>query len=219
MRSALDRLACWCIRMLTSLFLVMGAAYFQPRLQLPYRFHQARARAIVLRYGRPLEQIEVDLGPEGDPKGLTSIKLDPLLKRSKFLVVQLGLPLGMLIEVEDDGAGSAAGNWYQKTRVVITDALPGYSAHGTVQKGDLLRAMTAYRVVKAQAEGGFSAWKQVTSGTPVGEPVLRRLVYKCEGATYEQVREAIASHNEGNRIATLVIERPLDEALDAAASE
>ena len=115
------------------------------------------------------------------------------------------MPLGMLIEVVDDGAPS--GQWYQKTRVVVTDALPGYSAYSMVQKHDLLRAVTAYRTVIVAPEG-FSAWRQLTSYTPVGEPALRRLIFRCEGASYDDVREAIQSHREGNGIATLVIERP-----------
>ena len=124
----------------------------------------------------------------------------------------------MLIEVFDDGAGSIAGNWYQKTRVEITDALPGYSAYNTVQKGDLLRAVTAYRTVIVAPEG-FSAWRQLTSYTPVGDPELRRLIFKCEGASYDDVREAIASHREGNSIATLVIERPRESSAALTAEE
>ena len=50
---------------------------------------------------------------------------------------------------------------------------------------------------------------QRTSCSPVGEAALKRLIYKCEGASYEQIREAIASHNAGNRVATLVLERTL----------
>ena len=66
------------------------------------------------------------------------------MPNSEFLTLDLGLPLGMLIEVEDAGGGSAAGMWYQKTRVMVTDALPGYSSYRNVQKGDILRAVTAY---------------------------------------------------------------------------
>lgn len=43
---------------------------------------------------------------------------------------------------------------------MITDALPGYSSFNNVKKGDLLRAITAYRTVLVN-EGGYSAWKQV----------------------------------------------------------
>ena len=56
----------------------------------------------------------------------------------------------MLIEVEDaEGGGSIAGQWYQKTNVIITDALPGYSAYGNVQKGDVssLRPIFAHLCV------------------------------------------------------------------------
>ena len=57
---------------------------------------------------------------------------------AELIQLDLRLPLGMLIEVEDaEGGGSIAGQWYQKTNVIITDALPGYSAYGNVQKGDV----------------------------------------------------------------------------------
>ena len=67
-------------------------------------------------------------------------------------------------------------------------------------------------------EGGFSVWKQMTSYTPVGEPALRRLLYKCDSATYDDIREAIASHREGNNICTLVLERSLDVEAPAEAA-
>ena len=168
-----------------------------------------RRCASPLMQQRPVEKLAIELGPEGEPKGTASISLRPLLPNSEFVTLDLGLPLGMIIEVVDDGSGSVAGQWYQKTRVVVTDALPGYSSYGNVQKGDLLRALTAYRTVLV-APDGFSAWKQMTSYTPVGEPELRRLVFKTEGASYDDIRDAIQSHREGNMIATLIIERSLD---------
>merc|ERR1712070_1280377 len=96
--------------------------------------------------------------------------------------------------VEDaEGGGSIAGQWYQKTNVIITDALPGYSAYGNVQKGDVLRALTAYRTVIV-APDGFNVWKQLTSYNPVGSPELRRLIFRTDGASYNDVRDAIQSH-------------------------
>ncbi|KAL3920401.1 MAG: hypothetical protein SGPRY_005266, partial [Prymnesium sp.] len=161
-----------------------------------------------------------------------TLKLAPLLEDSEFLQLELGLPLGMVIEVQDDGGGSIAGPSCsrrsradaKKTRVVITDALPGYSSFNNVKKGDLLRAITAYRTVLVN-EGGYSAWKQVfaaelclTSYTPVGEPMLKRLVFRCEGASYNDIKDAIQSHREGNSIATLIVERSrsVDDSNDRA---
>ena len=168
--------------------------------------------------GRAPVPIEIDLGPEGEPVGKTTLKVTPKLPNSELLCMDLGLPLGLMISVVEDGSGSVAGMWYQKTRVVVDDTLPGYSAHGAARKGDLLRAVTGYRSVVLNPEG-FQAFKQVASGTPVGagnpqNVKLRRIVYKCDSATYDNVREAISSHNEGNRIATLVLERSLDTVCD-----
>ena len=178
---------------------------------------QLGARALALRcrhvppamQQRQSECIEIDLGDEGEPKGRHDINFKPLLPRSEIFQLNLGLPLGMLIEVEDDGGGSVAGRWYQKTRVLVTDALPGYSSYRQVRKGDILRAVSAYRMVVTSPDG-FNALKQLASYTPVGETLLRRLIFRCDGASYNDVRDAIASHREGNSIATLVIERPLD---------
>lgn len=168
-----------------------------------------RHRSLRLSAGaerRPVVRLDIDLGPSGEPKGVSTINFAPLLPNSDIFVLKLGLPLGMLIEVVEDGGASIAGNWFQNTRVVVQDALPGYSACRSVQKGDLLRAVSAYRTVVVAPEG-FSAWRQLTSYTPVGEMQLRRLIFKTEGASYDDVRDAIKSHNEGDRIATLVIER------------
>ncbi|KAL1510572.1 hypothetical protein AB1Y20_006873 [Prymnesium parvum] len=164
------------------------------------------AAAMASRELGALQQLEIDLGPSGEPAGKVQLKLAPLLQDSEFLQLELRLPLGMVIDVREDGGGSVAGRWYQKTRVVVTDALPGYSSYGAVKQGDLLRAITAYRTVLIN-EGGYSAWKQLTSYTPVGEPMLKRLIFRCEGASYNDIKDAIQSHREGNNIATLVIER------------
>ena len=59
-----------------------------------------------------------------------------LLPRSELLQLELPVPLGLLIEErESDGA------------IVITGALPGFSAINQVEVGDLLRAVTAYVMV------------------------------------------------------------------------
>lgn len=84
---------------------------------------------------RPAISLDIDLGPDGEPRGVSRINFNPLLPESEIFSLQLGLPLGMLIEVLEDGGGSVAGSWYQKTRVVVQDALPGYSAYRIVRKG------------------------------------------------------------------------------------
>lgn len=173
-------------------------------IQSPWRLSPPRASLSGER--RTTISLDIDLGPSGEPKGVNRINFTPLLPDSEIFVLELGLPLGMLIRVVDDGGGSIAGTWFQNTRVVVEDALPGFSACKRVKKGDLVRAVSAYRPVMVAPEG-FSAWRQLTSYTPVGEMQLRRLIFKTEGASYEDVRDAIKSHNEGNRIATLVIER------------
>lgn len=177
-----------------------------PGRHVPNELRHQSVRLSAGAQRRPVVRLDVDLGPSGEPKGVSTINFSPLLPDSDIFVMQLGLPLGMLIEVVEDGGGSIAGNWFRNTRVVVQDALPGYSACRSVQKGDLLRAVSAYRTVVV-APQGFSAWRQLTSYTPVGEVQLRRLIFKTEGASYDDVRDAIKSHNEGDRIATLVIER------------
>ena len=85
-------------------------------------------------------------------------------------------------------------------------ALPGYGAYPTVQPGDILRAVSAYKEVIT----GAPMWRQMMSYTPVGTPQLKRLLFRCDDASYYDVRNAIASHRAGdggNGIATLVIER------------
>ena len=55
-------------------------------------------------------------------------------------------------------------------------------------------------------------WQQVISYTPQGKMQLKRLFFRTEGATFEDVREAIASHREegANQTVSLVLERPVD---------
>ena len=105
------------------------------------------------------------------------------------------MPLGLVIEEDDEG------------RIVATGALPGYGAYPTVQPGDILRAVSAYKEVIT----GAPMWRQMMSYTPVGTPQLKRLLFRCDDASYYDVRNAIASHRAGdggNGIATsLVIER------------
>ena len=69
--------------------------------------------------------------------------------------------------------------------------------------------MTAYREVVS----GAPMWQQVISYTPVGEIRTKRLIFRTEGATYADVRDAISSHRTeegGNGIVTLVVERALN---------
>lgn len=142
--------------------------------------------------------LQVDLGDDGEPKGTCRLLFNPLLARSELLVLDdLRVPLGMVIEEMDDGT------------IVAKGALPGYSANGFVEDGDLIRAVTAYRKVVADAP----MWQQMMSYTPVGKMALKRLIFRTEGARYDDVREAIASHSEdegGNGKVTLVIERAVN---------
>ena len=129
--------------------------------------------------------VDIDLGENGEPAGVSRISFKPLLPRSDFILLELRVPLGLLIEESDDA------------RIVVTDALPGYSAIKQVEKGDLVRAVTAY----AQVAGSAPMWQQVTSGTPLGDVSLKRLLFRTDDATYTDVRNAIASHrgSEGAR--------------------
>ena len=141
--------------------------------------------------------VDIDLGADGEPAGISRISFKPLLPRSDFILLELRVPLGLLIEESDDA------------RIVVTDALPGYSAIKQVEKGDLVRAVTAY----AQVAGSAPMWQQVTSGTPLGDVSLKRLLFRTDDATYTDVRNAIASHRGsegGNDIVTLVLERAVE---------
>ena len=125
--------------------------------------------------------IDIDLGPNGQPKGLSRILFKPLLNSSEFLVVNLTAPLGLVIEERN-------------SVIVATGALPGYGAFGRVQEGDIIRAVTAY----SEVIGDAPMWQQVTSGTPIGDIRLARLIFTTEGASYTDVRDAIASHKDSN---------------------
>ena len=68
-------------------------------------------------------------------------------------------------------------------------------------------------------------WQQVMSYTPRGKLELKRLFFRTEGATFADVKDAIASHrieDGGDGIVTLVVERaveagaPLTQPRDAA---
>ena len=149
--------------------------------------------------------VEVDLGEGGEPKGISRLLFKPLLPRSEFLQVELRVPLGCLIEERENRGGTIA----------VTGALPGYSAFGVVEEGDLVRALTAYAMVAGDAP----MWQQVTSGTPLGDVTLKKLVFKTEGATYADVRDAIASHRTddgGDGMVTLVLERAVNASTPAA---
>ena len=77
---------------------------------------------------------------------------------------------------------------------MATGARPGYGAFGRVQEGDIIRAVTAY----SEVIGDAPMWQQVTSGTPIGDIRLARLIFTTEGASYTDVRDAIASHKDSN---------------------
>ena len=62
--------------------------------------------------------------------------------------------------------------------------------------------------------GDAPMWQQVTSGTPLGDVALRRVIFRTDDATYDDVRSAIASHrvgDGGNGLVTLVVERARGE--------
>ena len=144
--------------------------------------------------------VEVDLGLEGEPKGVSRLLFKPLLERSELVLLELRTPLGLLIEERADHGGSIA----------CKGALPGYSSFGKVEEDDLLRAVTGYAMVAGDAP----MWQQVTSGTPVGDVALKRCIFRTDGATtYGDVRSAISSHRPGdggNGVVTLIIERALN---------
>ena len=117
--------------------------------------------------------VDVDLGANGEPKGEQRLFFKPLLPRSEFVLLELRVPLGLLIEEQQlsspqqllldelasggsapaGAAGGGAGT------ILVTGALPGYSAFNQVEKGDLLRAVTAYAAVAGDAP----MWQQVAS--------------------------------------------------------
>lgn len=144
--------------------------------------------------------VDVDLGPNGEPPGVSRLLFTPLLPRSEMLLVERRVPLGMLIEQRD-----------ADSTIVVTGALPGFSTAGVVEEGDIVRAVSAYAMVAGDAP----MWQQVTSGTPIGDVTLRRLVFRTDERTrFADVRDAIASHRQGeacNETVTLVLERAVDE--------
>ncbi|EOD30497.1 hypothetical protein EMIHUDRAFT_232852 [Emiliania huxleyi CCMP1516] len=118
---------------------------------------------------------------EGEPAGLQKLSFSPKLDRSDFVLLELALPLGMLIEETADGD------------IVVNGAMPGYSAAGGYEEPD--------RVLPGDI---------LASYTPVGKLETKRLIFRTEGATFADVRGAIASHREddgGNGVVTLVLER------------
>jgi len=147
--------------------------------------------------------VQVDLGKQGEPAGIQRLLFTPKLSWSDFILLDLAVPLGMLIQETDDGD------------IVVEGAMPGYSAAGEfdapdlVQPGDIVRAVTAYREILS----GAPMWQQLASYTPVGKIETKRLIYRTEGATFADVRDAIASHRKedgGNGVVTLVLERAVN---------
>jgi hypothetical protein len=66
---------------------------------------------------------------------------------------------------------------------------------------------------------GAPMWQQVTSGTPMGKLALKRLCFETEGATFGDVRDAIASHRTadgGNGVVTLLLERAVNSSTPLA---
>ena len=96
------------------------------------RLRSGRTSRPVAAVGKKV-RLTVDLGKDGEPKGETSVVFTPLLPRSVFVQVDLRVPLGMVIE-ETEKDDPYPG------RVIVTGALPGYSANGKVLAGDFVRA-------------------------------------------------------------------------------
>jgi hypothetical protein len=94
--------------------------------------------------------IDVDLGANGEPKGVTRLFFKPFMPRSDLFQLQLRVPLGLVIE-EDEANG----------HIVVRGALPGYSSMGQAEPGDLIRGLTCYAVVVA----GAPMWQQVLRST------------------------------------------------------
>lgn len=171
--------------------------------------------------------VDVDLGANGEPKGEQRLFFKPLLPRSEFVLLELRVPLGLLIEEQQlsspqqllldelasggsapaGAAGGGAGT------ILVTGALPGYSAFNQVEKGDLLRAVTAYAAVAGDAP----MWQQVTSGTPVGDVTSKRLIFKTDGASYANIRDAIASHRADESAESDTVTLVLERAVNASA--
>ena len=113
--------------------------------------------------------VDVDLGANGEPKGEQRLFFKPLLPRSEFVLLELRVPLGLLIEEQQLTSGGSTPAEAAALRVgaagggagtiQVTGALPGYSAFNQVEKGDLLRAVTAYAAVAGDAP----MWQQVAS--------------------------------------------------------
>ena len=151
-----------------------------------------------------LVAVSVDLGQDGEPAGVARLNLRPRRRRSDILLLErMRLPLGLVIE-------EVAGE------IVVTGALPGYGAVGQAAEGDVVRGLTAWAPVLA----GSPMWQQVTSGTPLGTRQLKRVLFSADGATFGDVRGAIASHRAdagGDGYATLIVERVREEGEPAGA--
>lgn len=142
----------------------------------------------------------VDLGDDGEPKGKNRMLFKPNFERSEFIMVDLQLPLGIVIQVMPNG------------NTLVQGAYPGFRGFNTVQPGDLIRGLTGYR----ETVGGAPMWRQLISYGPVGTKALRRLFFKTEGATYPDIRDAVRSHrvdDGGNGIVTLVLEREVNSSM------
>lgn len=158
--------------------------------------------------------VEVDLGAGGEPAGVSTLSFRPLLARSDVFVLNVPVPLGLLIEecaLNSTGART-------KTSIRVTGTLPGYGAHNLLQPDDLVLGVTAY----AEVVAGASMWQQAISYEPQGTVQLKRLLFRTEDATYDDIRSAIASHREsdgGDGIVTLILERPVNVSTPLAPRE
>ena len=123
----------WCSVSASMWVLVLALAALGPRRTAVHRARPPISSAsedISGGVGRGRVAIEVDLGKDGEPAGVSRLNFIPQLDRSDFLLLNLRVPLGMLIEETDDGA------------ILVTGAMPGYSSDGAVESGDVCAAVS-----------------------------------------------------------------------------
>ena len=118
--------------------------------------------------------VDIDLGEDGEPPGVSRLLFKPLLARSDLLQLQLRVPLGLLIEerklTDVVGAATASGTGGKRpsSTIVVTGALPGtFGAFNAVEEGDLVRGVTAY----SQVVGNAPMW--CAAAPPSLPPSLR----------------------------------------------
>ncbi len=113
--------------------------------------------------------------------------------RSKIIVVQAQLPLGLILGQSEDFPGLT-------TVDDIAEGSNGQSAG--VKVGDILRACTA-----CQVSMEMPTWQLMAGG--IGRPKTSRMMFSTDGKVFEEVMDAIVSNqmDPNERPAWLVLER------------